>query len=262
MSWASVATAAATVVGGALSKQKAPKTAAPTPVDIGKASQDSINANKAVFNDAAGLSEKTNTFNQSEASRLAELAMPGFSKLQQSLVSRVQQDLDNEGQLDPDQIAQLERFSAERGITNGTSGGMRNLSLVRDFGFSMMDAKNVDRVRAIQGLQSIMGMSARVSPMSPMSSFVSPNTALQVQSQNNSDQQASAQGAYNAQAAASNANASMWGDVFGTAAGIGIDAWKSRGGGSVQSKVLKTPNAAGNTMTPYNVNTTPLRGGG
>jgi hypothetical protein len=240
MTWVTVGSTVATIGTGLLSKQKAPKSIPTTPLDIKKAAQDSMDANKAIFADSAGLSEKTNTFNQTEANRLSELAMPGFSKLQATLASKIQSDFDNEGQLSPDQISQLERLAGERGITNGASGGIRGLSLVKDFGFSMMDAKNADRVRAIQGLQSLMGMSARVSPTSPMHAFVNVNHSIAAQSQNNSDAQASAQSNANAQAAASNANASMWGKAFGTVAGIGLDAWKNRAP-NVPNKVSNPP---------------------
>ena len=229
MSWAAVATAAGSIIGGALSKPKAPKVAPIKEVDIGKTTQEAMAANTAVFDSASSLAEKTNSFNQNEANRLAELAMPGFGKLQASLSSRIQQDLDNEGRLDPEQISQIERLAGERGITNGTSGGMRDLSLVRDFGFSMMDAKNADRVRALQGIQSLTGMSARVSPTSPMYAFVNPNTALEASFRNAENQQQVTQAGYNASAAASNANASMWGNVAGTVAGIGADWFAQRG---------------------------------
>lgn len=248
MSWAATATAAGSIIGGALSKQKAPKVAPIKEVDIKKTTQDSMDANIAVFDDARSLSEKTNTFNQSEANRLAELAMPGFAKLQASLTSRIQQDLNNEGQLGGDQIAQIERLAAERGITTGTSGGMRDLSLIRDFGFSAMDAKNADRMRALQGIQSLTGMTARVSPTSPMYAFVNPNAALEAGFRNAENQQQVTQAGYNAQAAASNANRSMWGNVAGTVAGaagsIASDWW----GGRQSSKVTATPTAKSNSQ--------------
>lgn len=249
MSWAATATAAGSIIGSALGKQKAPKVAPIKEVDIKKTTQDAMDANIAVFDDSRSLSEKTNTFNQSEANRLAELAMPGFAKLQASLTSRIQQDLNNEGQLDRDQIAQIERLAAERGITTGTSGGMRDLSLIRDFGFSAMDAKNADRMRALQGIQSLTGMSARVSPTSPMYAFVNPNSALEASFRNAENQQQVTQAGYNAQAAASNANRSMWGRTVGTVSGISADFLSNRPAG-VQSRVLNqaSPSAQSNSQ--------------
>lgn len=239
MSWAAVATTVGAVGGALIGKSKAPKAVPTKEVDVGKVTQDTIAANTAALPGAKNLSGSVNTFNQGEATRLLNQALPGFDKLQATLTSKIQQDLDNEGQLGSEQIAQIEQFAAERGIKRGTSGGFNDLSLVRDFGFSAIDAKQMDRTRALNSVQQLLGITPNVSPTSPMFAFTDPNSNINAQFRNNENAQATAQSAANAKASASNANRSMWAGAFGTTAGAVGDYFKNRKSGDKKQEETK-----------------------
>ena len=138
-----------------------------------------------------------------------------------------------------EQIAQIEQFAAERGIKRGTSGGFNDLSLVRDFGFSAIDAKQMDRTRALNSVQQLLGITPNVSPTSPMFAFTDPNSNINAQFRNNENAQATAQSAANAKASASNANRSMWAGAFGTTAGAVGDYFKNRKSGDEKQEEAK-----------------------
>ena len=232
MSWAAVATTVGAVGGALIGKSKAPKAVPTKEVDVGKVTQDTLAANTAALPGAKNLSGSVNTFNQGEATRLLNQALPGFDKLQATLTSKIQQDLDNEGQLGSEQIAQIEQFAAERGIKRGTSGGFNDLSLVRDFGFSAIDAKQMDRTRALNSVQQLLGITPNVA-------FTDPNSNINAQFRNNENAQATAQSSANAKASASNANRSMWAGAFGTTAGGVGDYFKNRKTGDEKQEEAK-----------------------
>lgn len=197
---------AGNVASALLGKQKAPKVAEYQPVDIGQAAGDALAANAGNFKASADLATRTNNFNQGEAARLLEKAIPGFSAAQKRLMDQFNSDLDSQYSLPAEMEAQIARFAAEKGVSRGTSGGFNGLSLVRDYGFNLIDWQNAKRAQALNTLSTVFGMAPRVNPMSPMAMFVDPNTAISVQTQNNQMKYNATQAAYNAEAAASNAN--------------------------------------------------------
>lgn len=243
MTWGYVAVGAGTLIAGVLSKPKAPKAVTPATIDANKAVSDSLSANSANFNSAAALSKRTNDFNQSEATRLLEKSIPGFGAIQSKLLSKVNEDLSSDG-LSPDVKSNLQRLAAERGITRGTSGGFNDFNLVKDFGFNLVDFENAKRARALTTLSSVYGMAPRVNPMTPMASFVTPNTLLGAQQSNEQARQGQQQGQANADAAASNANSSMWGGVASTIV-QGFGSWAANKTATPQRTAVSTP-----TMSP------------
>lgn len=206
--------AGASLLGG----QKAAPQAQFNPVDVTAEQAKAIAGNGQNFDAASALSRRTNDFNQSESARLLEKAIPGFSALQQKLVASANSDLNSQTSLPADVQNKLEQYAAEKGISRGTSGNFNGFSLVKDFGFNLIDWQQAQRARALNTLSTVFGMAPRVNPMSPMSMMVDPNTAIQVAASNNGQQFNSNQAALNAQTAAGNYNRSL---LSGAVAGIG-----------------------------------------
>lgn len=225
-----VGTAIGAVLGGALGlfsgKQKAPPQAVYQAVDVQEEQRRAIAGNLANFDAAATLAAKGNTFSQSEAARLLEQAIPGFGALQKRLLASVDADLNSQATLPADVQDQIARFAAEKGITRGTSGNFNAFSLVKDFGFNLVDWQQASRARALNTLSTVYGFVPRVNVMSPMASMVDPTTAIQIASQNNQAQFGAAQAGYNAQTAAANYQRSQLGGLLqsaGTLAGLAYD---------------------------------------
>lgn len=257
--WAAIGVSAVGAVGSIVAgRQKAPQAAVPKPVDIQEESAKALAANHANLGQATALAGRINSFNQSEAARLLEQSMPGFGKLQAQLMGQIDSDLANQTTLPPEMQQQLQRFAAEKGITRGTSGNFNAFSLVKDFGFNLVDWQNASRARALNTLSTVFGMAPRVNPLSPMAMMVDPNTAIQVAGQNNAQQYQAQQSAYNSQAAARNQNASM---ISGAISSFGSFA----GGAIRQDQALRaqypeydkkrsgTPAAAPGTRAPASV---------
>jgi hypothetical protein len=239
------------ILGSVLGKQKAPKQASYTPVDPAAVQKQAISGNLQNMAGAQELASRTNNFNQGEANRLMEQAMPGFSAMQKRLMAQVNQDLDSQNTLPQDVKDQISRFAAEKGVSRGTSGNFNGFSLVKDFGFNLTDWRNAQRARALNTMSTVFGMTPRVNPMSPMSMMVDPNTAIGVQGQNNAMAYNTAQAGFNAQAAASNYNRMMIASAVMNASNFAGTMTAMQG--QPQSQVLRTPDAQGNTMTPYYV---------
>jgi hypothetical protein len=221
----SVWVAGATVVGSigsaliTKSGQKAPQTAAYTPVDIGKGAKDAIDANLDNLDQNKFLASQTNTFAQDESLRLIEQAMPGFTAAQSRLMQSFNDDLDSQTTLPKDVQSKIEQFAAEKGISRGTSGNFNDFSLVKDFGFNLIDWQNAKRASALQTLSTVFGMAPRVNPMSPMAMFVDPNVAISAQVRDNENQYSIGQAAANATQAASATNAGLLGGAFSSSIG-------------------------------------------
>lgn len=239
------------ILGSVLGRQKAPKQADYTPVDPAAVQRQTIAGNMANMGDAQKLAGQTNSFNQSEANRLLEQAMPGFSGIQKRLLQSVDEDLNSQSTLPQDVKDQISRFAAEKGVSRGTSGNFNGFNLVKDFGFNLVDWRNAQRARALNTMSTVFGMTPRVNPMSPMSMMVDPNTAIGVQGQNNAMAYNTQQAGYNAQAAASNYNRMMVASAVMNATNFAGNAMMSN---QPQSQVLNRPDAQGNTMTPFYVN--------
>jgi len=201
-----MAQAGGQILGSVLGKQKAPQQASYTPVDPAAVQKQAISGNLQNMAGAQELASKTNAFNQGQATSLLESAMPGFGAMQKRLMAQVNEDLNSQDKLPADVQSQIARYAAEKGVTRGTAGNFNGFSLVKDFGFNLMDWKNASRTRALNTLSTVFGMTPRVNPMSPMAMMVDPNAAIGVQSQNNQMAYNSAQAGFNAQAAAQNYN--------------------------------------------------------
>ena len=136
MSWGIVAGASITAVGGMVSANQK-KTAKPQyqqQLDWQAEQKKAIEGNLATLPDAEKLSAATNTFNQSESNRLMEQALPGWSKLQSSLMSTTQDLLTNPYELDSDTQSYLQKKAAEMGVSSGARGGFEKFNLLKDFG--------------------------------------------------------------------------------------------------------------------------------
>lgn len=240
------------VVGGAIgyfgSKDKqGPQLAPYEKTDIRAAQKTAIDANLQNFDGAATLSSRTNTFNQSESARALERAMPGFSAIQARLLSEVNKDLDSQNNLPREVQDQLAQFAAEKGVTRGTSGNFNAFSLVKDFGFNLIDWRNASRARALNTLSQVYGMAPRVNVMSPMASMVDPSTAIQVTQRNNEFEYNRQQSKLNADTKFANdeaeaMNGALQGSMssFGSTIG-GFGGGMGGGMGGAQGKVSKAP---------------------
>lgn len=240
------------ILGSILGKQKAPQQASYTPVDPAAVQKQTIAGNLQNMAGAQDLASQTNSFNQNEANRLLESAMPGFGATQKRLMTQINEDLNSQNTLPADVQQQIARYAAEKGVTRGTSGNFNGFNLVKDFGFNLMDWKNASRTRALNTLSTVFGMTPRVNPMSPMAMMVDPNAAMSVQTQNNQMAYNVQQAGYNAQAAASNYNNMMMAGAFMNASNFAGNAMLESQ--RPRSQVLNRPDAQGNTMTPFYVN--------
>lgn len=225
-----------TVIGGVagafLGKTKKPTPVDPANVDLAGSQKASIDANTSNFKGAASLSTMQNDYAQNESQRLLEKAIPGFGAIQQKLLSKVNEDLSSSG-LSADVTANISRLAAERGISRGTSGGFNDFNLVRDFGFNLVDFENAKRARSLSTLQSVYGMAARVNPMTPMASFVTPGQSLQTSQFNEQSRYQEMVRRADGADASANHNASLIGGA-GQIAGQVFGDWaaaKIKGGG-------------------------------
>jgi len=238
-------------IGGLLAGgQKAPAAANYTPVDVAAESAKAIAANNANFGAASNLSAKTNEFNQSQATALLEKAIPGFSSIQSKLLAKVNEDLNGESTLPADMQSQIARYAAEKGVSRGTKGNFNSFSLVKDFGFNLVDYKNASRARALNTLSSVFNMTPRVNPMSPMASFVDVNTAVGVAGQNNRTLFEAQQANNNASAAAGNFNRMQTAGTIANIASAFGSAYMAAGSG-IQTKATAAPVPSLASGQPY-----------
>lgn len=229
--WVAGATVVGSVGSALISKKKAPGKADVPELDVGKVASQTMDSNIANLSKATSLTSSVNTASQADATRLMELAMPGFSKLQSSLVKSAQSDLDNQYNLPPEIMAQLERKSAEMGVSLGAGGDVAQRMGLARFGFNLVDYSNAQRVKALNTLSTLTGMTPRVNPLSPMSQLVDVNTAIKATARNQEMAYEAEQGHLNAQAAARNSNASIMGSMFSKVAGVAGNALDKKFGG-------------------------------
>jgi hypothetical protein len=236
MSWVAAGSAIGSVVGtvgsAILGKQKAP--AYVPPASIGQIATDTTNANLQNFNANSKLAAETNQFDMNQAISLMNQAIPGFSQIQKNLISVANQDFS--GQLPSNVLGQIQQQAAEQGVSSGASGGFTNNNLFRSLGISQLNWDQASQSMGLNALQSVFGSAPRISAMSPMSMFVTPQ-----QAQNQSNYQTSAlQSWQNAQTAAANYNAQLMGKAFGSLANFAGTAASSLFGGGL-------PNNAGSS---------------
>ena len=215
---AAAISAGGSILGSVLGRQKSPQQATYTPVDPNAVASSTIAGNLGNLKQAESLASQTNSFNQGQANQLLEQAMPGFGALQKRLLGQVNQDLNSQYSMPQEMKDQIARYAAEKGVTRGTSGNFNGFSLVKDFGFNLVDWQNAQRARALNTLSTVFGMTPRVNPMSPMAALVDTNAALGVQTQNNQMQFNATQGGYNAQASAQNYNRMLAGGTVSNVA--------------------------------------------
>lgn len=227
--WWAVGTAVVTTAGKYLSDKKAAKKAGEVVpyenVDVQKQQQDAIQGNIGAQSSIESLLSRSNAFQQSQASTLAEQAMPGYGALSKSLTTRAQTMADHPYDVPPEVTKNLERLAAERGISAGTRGQFNDFSLLRDFGVNQLQYGQGN----IQGAQSITSMLAsiapKVNPMSPLAFYVSPQQNAAAATNNNTNNQQIAQSGVNAQNAATNQGSTdLWNNLAGIA-GAGLAAY-------------------------------------
>ncbi len=238
--WAYIGSAAVTVVGGAISSNQAKKNAAKVMpydnVNLQQEQQNALQGNLGAQGSIEDLLTRANTFQQGQASSLAEQAMPGYGALSQSLTQRAQTMADHPYDVPVEVTKNLERLAAERGISTGVRGQANDFSLLRDFGVNSLQYGQSN----LQGAQSITSLlssiAPKVNPMSPLAFYVSPEQNAAAATNNNTNNQHIAQSAINAQNAAANqGNTDLWNNLS-KLAGAGLSAYmNSPSGGSSPS---------------------------
>jgi len=211
-------------------KLKAPKFAG-TYLNPETQTRDALTATQNTQAQAQQVESATNTFEQGQANSMMEQALPGWSKLQGKLMSTTNDLLTNPYDLPADVQQNLERISAEKGISAGTRGQFNDFSLLRDLGVNELQYGQ-SRIQQAGNLSSLLASTApRVSPMSPLSYMVTPGQETAATMQNNDYKQAqenanvdlnnfktmmlvNANSQYNAQLGA------IWGGAFGAKTGM------------------------------------------
>ena len=206
MAWAAIASAAVSVGGALLSKKSAPAAVQTTPVNLQQQQSQSIAGTEANFGNIADLTTQANNYSQKSAIDLMNQAVPGYSQFASNLLQTGADKLANPYAVPQDVTDNLNRISAEQGISRGTAGQTNQYSALRDLGQNMLAYGNNNFNQAIQALTTVTGTAPKISPLSPQSFFVTPQQNAQVAATNNQNQQATAQGAANASTAASNFN--------------------------------------------------------
>lgn len=214
--WGTAVGAGVGLISSLLNKQKAPKAVAAAPytkVDLAKEQRNAIASNLAEEGDIETLLARSNAFNQSQASSLMEQAVPGWSKLSQKFLQTADQLVTNPYDVPKDVENNLARIAAERGISSGARGQFSQFSLLRDLG---VNALQYGQSRLSQGqniLQMIGSLSPKVSPLSPLSFYVTPQQSASIAASNSAGEagismanQGVQQGAANAATAAGNWN--------------------------------------------------------
>lgn len=192
---------------GAFGNKQTSSSAIPfTPVNPQEEQLRSIAGNTAAQPGIEELLSRSNAFQQGQASDMMESAVPGYGKLSGSLTAQAQRQADHPYDLPPDVSANISRLAAERGVNVGTRGQTQGFSALRDLGTNMLDYGQRNLSSALAALSTITGTAPRVSPMSPMSFYVSPSDQIGNQQFTNAQDQQSRQSASNASTAARNQN--------------------------------------------------------
>ncbi len=149
-----------------------------------------------------------------------EQAVPGYGKLSKSILDAGQQKIDHPYDLPEEFIQNLDRLGAERGVSRGTRGQFNQYDVQRDFGVNMLEFGKSNFGQALNALTTVSGTAPRISPMSPLSMYVTPQQTAQIAQGNNANQQATAQAGANSKTAAQNFNTQNLWDSLGQTAGI------------------------------------------
>ena len=206
MAWAALggsAVAAAGSIGAALlNKQQAPAQAAA--VDPTKVQNAAISGDLSSLSSANQLASSVNSTNQSTALSNLNTALPGYSGLQQQLMSQYSANAANPYALPAGAQSQIMQAAAENNIGAGTgaSSGFSGNNALRSLGVNIMQYGQQNLQNSLQALSTLTGTAPTVSPVSPLSFMLTPAQALSTATNNQQAQQAS----NNSQAAAANAN--------------------------------------------------------
>lgn len=226
--WGAIAGAAISVGGALLTKKKAPDSAAPANVNLQDQQSAAIAGNTNAEGNIETLLSKANNYTQNQAIDLMNKAVPGYTSFANQLLATGQKKLDNPYALPQDVEDNLTRISAERGISRGTRGQTNDYSALRDLGVNMLDYGDRNFQQAMQALTTVTGTAPRISPMSPMSFYVTPAQNAQVAAGNASNLQATQQANFNNQAAASNFNNQNLWDSISRGTGQALGAYLNR----------------------------------
>lgn len=227
------------LASGFFNKKKAPATVPYTPVDLATEQKKTLAGNLAAQPDIETLLSKANAFTQGQATDLMEKAVPGYAAFAKNLLQTGADKLANPYDLPAGVTENLNRISAERGISRGTAGQTNEYSALRDLGVNMLDYGNQNFQQALQALTTVTNLSPRISPLSPMSFYVTPAQQASVTQDNNVRRQAIEQGGANARTDARNWNTqNLWDSIarsagminVGTGSGIGSGIGSAAGG--------------------------------
>ena len=229
--------AGATVYGSSQQASATKKAAAASaanrvgPVDLQEEQTKALDGNLANQKKINTLVSSTNAFDQSQATSMMEQAIPGFSALQSKLMTTTNDLLTNPYDLPKDVQTNLERLAAERGISAGTRGTFNEFSLLRDLGVNSLQygQSRINQAGGLAGIISSIAPKANV--MSPLSFYNTPQQYAANQQLTNANNQATTQGAINANAAATNyQNAGIANAITGLAGVAGSVDWSKIGG--------------------------------
>lgn len=218
--WVQFIPAAVSLASGLFGKKKAPAAIPTKEVNLQEEQRKALEGNLANQDQIEDLLTKANKFSQTQASDLMELAAPGYSKLSSSILKAGQEKIDNPYDLPEEFIANLDRLGAERGVSRGTRGQFNQYDIQRDIGVNMLEFGKSNFAQALNALTTVSGTAPRISPMSPLSMYVTPQQTAQVAAGNNANNQATAQAGANSQTAASNFNTQNLWDSLAQAAGV------------------------------------------
>ncbi len=216
--WGAVAAAVVSAGAGAVAanqaQKKAGKVAAYDNPSLPLTQQDAISSNLSNQSSIENLISQGNKFAGQQATSLQEQVMPGYTDLAKTLTGRAQTLAAHPYDVPQEVQDNLSRIAAEKGISAGTRGQFNDFSLLRDLGVNQLQYGQT----AISQASSLTGVLAaiapKVNPMSPLSFYVTPAQSLANTTNNNTQNQAIAQGSINAQNAASAAgNADLWGSL-------------------------------------------------
>ena len=236
--------AGATVYGSSQQASAAKKAAAASaanrvgPVDLQEEQTKALDGNLANQKKINTLVSSTNAFDQSQATSMMEQAIPGFSALQGKLMATTNDLLTNPYDLPKDVQTNLERLAAERGVSAGTRGTFNEFSLLRDLGVNSLQygQSRINQAGGLAGIISSIAPTANV--MSPLSFYNTPQQYAANQQLTNANNQATTQGAINANLAATNyQNAGIANAITGLAGVAGSVDWSKMGGSQKAANV-------------------------
>lgn len=200
------ATSIVTQLASFFNKKKAPETIRYQDVNAQDEQTRAIQGDRLAQQSIESLLSEANRYTQEEANSLAEMASPGYSRVSQKMLDLAGSNLENPYALPDDVANNLTRLAGERGISTGVHGQANDFSLLRDFGINSLDYGNNRIAQSQQLLNTVVSLSPRISPLSPMNFYITPQQQISLAVDNNTKQQQINQAGANAQAATKNWN--------------------------------------------------------